>query len=1256
MAPNDGDGDRSSPRRRSSERIDATPVALKTKPSGHRRNRSLANAGAQLDALVTTFRKDSDSSSGARQSEDAVLQRVDSSVSHGSYRAADVPADNYGGPTQKKSVIGKIIEKREGEEAEAPSRIAELNASDVNEKKGYFSNVVRTTKYTWWNFVPKSLFEQFRRVFNVYYVFVVIISFIPGVSPVAPAVNLVPLVIILGFGIARELYEDVKRALNDKRLNNSVYHIVPRLTSENRDQPLSRTELEKVKCRDLEVGDVVYLQKGDLIPADLLILSCSDAGGQCYVSTANLDGETNLKLLQVVSAETNAARKPEDIMRMRGKVQAQAPDPALYHFEARFETGETAVPLDSSNLALRGSRLRNTAHLYGLVTYAGYDTKEALNMRIPPYKFGEVEKLLNVIVIFLCVSLLVICLAYGTAATIIQSGLSGVWYLGQGYTDDFGFGENVSAGTWFKSLASFLILYASYVPVSLFVTLELCRVVQTLYIQFDVLMASRGRNAASTASNLNETLAEIDYICTDKTGTLTENIMTFVACSINKKVVDLRKTPNGLDPPSEQGETRSADDVNNMKDLILAMALCHNVVPEPPDDEDGVVLSMEPDDLQQVKASTNSQVGKIAYQGPSPDEVALVDAARNCGVELVSRTQDAVIVTVYGQLKEYPLLAELEFNSDRKRMSTIVRDPDDNSLWIYTKGADNIMLGLVSHDESQTEVLRVANEHVDFFAKEGLRTLVYARRKLTEEEFEAWKVKFTEAKASLENREQLVDEVQAEIEQNLLFISITAVEDRLQADLSPTIAFLRGAGIKIWVLTGDKRQTAESIGYSSALLDASSMRVLHIEAHSSDEAQHIVRGALEEVAGDQLGEILAKYSQDKPNGWLKRKFRSVKDKLLSSRKAAREILKEQSRSSSLAIIVDGVSLQFLIDDHADLFMDLCDFCKTVICCRVTPRQKALVVRMVQALRKKITLAIGDGANDVSMIQEAQIGVGIYGKEGMNAARAADFSMSEFRFLKRLLMVHGHYAYVRTAKMINLQFYKNLLFVCAQFFFQYVCLFSGRTLHNQWYVSTFNVVITSIPPFIIGILERDLKPSTLMNYPKLYREYRLHPLVGLKSVLEYTLGYATFQAIIIFVFAVFTNPNGEVYPNGQLGGLEIFGFMITTVTCLVTLGKFMMVAHWWNWIFLLSIAISIMFFLCVPPFAIAIFDEQPLVGIMAQSFTSATFWLYLILATTVAMMPDFVMYMIRMIFRPPKLVDIHQAAELKGDGCFLPDFE
>jgi len=1145
----------------------------------------------------------------------------------------------YGDGGPKQSVIQRM--KRE----EADTRLCFINNHPMNDSLGYVKNTVKTTKYTWWNFLPKSLLEQFRRVFTVYYLVVVIIGFIPGVSPVAPAVNLIPLVVILGFGIAREFYEDVKRSIGDRRLNNSLYDILPRdPTSVNASEPFV-----KQKCASLEVGDIVFLRKGDLIPADLLVLSCSDASGLCYVSTANLDGETNLKLLRVVSAETNSARKPEQVAALRGLLSAQQPDPALYHFEAQFSIekdgkGGLPIPVDSMNLALRGSRLRNTAFMYGAVVYAGYDTKEALNMRIPPYKFGELEKMLNWIVIFLAVSLFVICVAYGSAATIVQGGLRGYWYLGQDTVQGVSLGNQVDAKLWFESFAGFLILYAAYVPVSLFVTLELCRVAQTLFMQYDREMESRGRNAASTASNLNETLAEIDYICTDKTGTLTENLMKFVSCSVDNDIVDIRDRPDALNISKESSDS--------IRLFVLSLALCHNVVPEPPDDEDEAI----PDDAAGLNISAGDGKPKlIEYQGPSPDEVALVDAARSFGMEVLARPQDSVLVKIDSEEKEYKILAELEFNSDRKRMSVILRDPDDNKLYIYTKGADNIMLGLVKKDGPEEQRIAVANEHVDFFAKEGLRTLIYARKELSEEECASWMLRFNEAKSSLEDRANRVDAIQAEIEQNLTFVGISAVEDRLQADLPATIEFLRLAGIKIWVLTGDKRQTAESIGYSSALLD-SKMRVLHIEAKDSDDAKATVENLLLDVAGSQFESMMDKYS-DREANFCVRAWRNFLGIMFWKRELRKRLEKERQGNRNNAVIVDGKSLQFLIDNHADSFMDLCDFCKTVICCRVTPMQKALVVRMVQSLRKKITLAIGDGANDVSMIQEAQIGVGIYGKEGMNAARAADYSFSEFRFLRRLLMIHGHYAYVRTAKMINLQFYKNLLFVCAQFFFQYACLFSGASFHNQWYVSTFNVVITSIPPFVIGCLERDLRASTLYNIPELYRAYQLNPIVGIVSVFEYTVGYGLYHAIIIYVFGVYTFESETPFANdGRVGGRELQAFMVTSLTCFVTLVKMMMVTRWWNWIFLLSIAVSLMFFYLVPPVFINVFDEAPLIGILQECMASPVFWLYLLLCMTVSLFPDFIMYMYRKVFSRPDPVQICEEIELKGVRCLMHDFE
>lgn len=676
--------------------------------------------------------------------------------------------------------------------------------------------------------------------------------------------------------------------------------------------------------------------------------------------------------------------------------------------------------------------------------------------------------------------------------------------------------------------------------------------------------------------------------------------------------------------------------VQPVRQLLLAMALCHGVVPEPK--EDG---SANIDELIGKKKrkrhfrrstpessggnnETNVAVAKVninggdssdnsddlpEYQGQSPDEVALVTSARTYGVALLKRSLDALVIDHFGHEETYEALAELEFNSNRKRMSMILRCPD-GKIRMFTKGADTIMLKLLTEGTD----LNTIQDHIDEFAKDGLRTLVFATKELSEDEFNPWFERFQKARNSLENRDEQVQTVSAEIEHDLEYIATTAVEDKLQDKVPETIKFMREAGMKLWVLTGDKRETAENIGYSANLLDRN-MDVVHIEGRSSESIRKQLDDCLKRHVTDEEQEV-------------RNSFNSI------SRRISMRSKKNDVEEKELGIIIDGASLHFAIEDHSDLFMALSDHTKVVICCRVTPLQKALVVRLVREKRQSLTLAIGDGGNDVSMIQEAHIGVGIYGKEGTQAARAADYAMGEFKHLLRLTAVHGRFSAVRTAGMINLSFYKNIFFTLTQAFFQIFCFASGTTFNDQWVASAFNVVLTAASPFLYGIFERDLEESTILRFPSVYSSNRDRKLFSLKTVLEYTVLYGVWHAIVVFFGLYLTFGFMKIdFTDGKDSGLYLVGFANATLAVLMTLFKIFIHSHTLNWLVLLAAALSVGLHILVVPLAIYVVDEFPLEGQIEMLFTSPTFYLAAFVIMVAAFFVDFVVLIGRQLLKP-----------------------
>ena len=967
----------------------------------------------------------------------------------------------------------------------------------------HWSNKVENNKYNMLLFLPTVIYNQFKQFGNFFYLVMAISQFIPDIKVGFLFAYVSPLCVVVIVSLLKELIDDVNRRIQDLKTNSTKVTTIQFI--KNKKNKNSLKELKKIKksYSNLKIGDIIELNKDEKVPADIIVLKTFNESedSNTFIRTDQLDGETDWKLRKApgITQKLNEAQ----ILELNGFINYEPPSKFIYNFEGFISIKNSEGNIIKEALGLENtmweSTILATQKIIGIVIYTGKETRARMNSSMPKIKLGIVDHELNMVTFYLfCIML---CAAM--FLTLLKGYYSRMFF------------------TFFK----FIVLFCAIIPIALRVNLVISKTFFSVRINKDKSIPETiARN-----STIPEELGRLSYIFSDKTGTLTKNEMIFKNIAMETDQFGQESFNDLKDILEDECKTNDAplldiynklkenDEINNndiinednnnntsinnnknliddsplstdnlisnenikekkphshrkkhkklrrsrnkiIKDTITSMLLCNNVTP---------IISNENPDI-------------ITYQASSPDEIALVKFAEKLNMRLIYRTDKEIkIKNISGTIEEYNILANFPFSSDTKRMGIILQNKKYGHIIFYLKGAENVMMNFV-----KKEYVGYIKENTENLATKGLRTLVLTQKLIPQKEFKIWFDEYSEALTSMDNRKQKLRDVISKLENNMEFLCVTGVEDLLQNEVATTIDNLRNAGIKLWMLTGDKVETATCISISTGL-KAKNHKIFTLT-----------------------------YDQIKDEENPENEINKLKEKL--------EEYNNKIMIDPHLFILDGDTLDLALKQCQKEFYESAMQAPSVVCCRCSPTQKRLIVKNIKKYTNCRTAAVGDGGNDVAMIQEADVGIGIVGKEGLQASLASDYSIKEFKNLSILILWWGRIAYKNTSTMANFIVHRGLIIAFCQFFFSLMFYFNPVPLYNGFLTFGFSTIFTNLPIISI-LLDQDVDKKNVLNFPNLYKILLKGREINLKNFLWW-LFKAIIQANIIMFGSLFMFPD------------------------------------------------------------------------------------------------------------------------------------
>jgi len=1087
----------------------------------------------------------------------------------------------------------------------------------------YCNNFITSSHYEFWNFLPKFLLEEFDprvKIANVYFIGIALLQMVPAVSVTQGVpTTLIPLSMLIFIDGLFIFLEDLERHRSDARANSTLV---------SRYNP-DKVQFEEKRWAELEVGDFVQIGTRQIVPADIILISVAEKGdiptGKCFVETKSLDGETNLKARQALPVTFHDVATVRALDKVRGTLSMEHPNRSIHSFQGVIELnsfqegsggGENGpkniCEVSKDNVVLRGSVVRNCNWIIGLVVNTGKDTKifmSTVNKIIKKHSSLERKMQREIFKVFMLLIGICVLGACGNWYWEDSNLAKTIWYLNY---------PKPKVESFLLSAAHFLLVHAPMIPVSLYVSLAVARYAQSYFMHHDMEMYHEVDDKRMDVKNmnLNEQLGQISHVMTDKTGTLTCNVMDFRKMSVygvryGKGISSIaranweilgREIPKDILDGEERAQENAVKHVAfycpryeqdmathspqrvRIQGFFRALALCHDAEIE----HDPAV----PDDPPRLSTA-------------NPDDEALICAADYFGFKFIERT-DTNFVKIENRysrmtnnIEEVEVLHIFDWSPKRKRMSVLVKDPVTGIITLYCKGADSVVIPLLAENKEEENVVRMIGVDQEKFMEEGLRCLYVASRIIKDDFYRTWSKKYNTSRVDLRQLERkkrgepnTIDDLIEDLEQQFSLLGCTAIEDRLQYGVSECVEELMAAGINIWMLTGDGQDTAVNSGLAAKVILPPQHSVHCIFDRKAFKTKLEMRNAFK----THINTFDSSLEDDGLN-MMKPWF----------------------------LVIDGATLAIAMEDQAPegmryLLTEICLRCRAVIGCRVSPSQKKELVQFVADQEGTVVLAVGDGANDMPMIRAAHVGVGLIGQEGDQAAAAADYAISQFRYLSPLIIKHGQSNYMRLSNLICYMFYKNLLLSLGMYWFNLNSGFTGQSTYSDGAIQMYNLFYTSLPIIYYAAHDMAVSGNTFYRFPQTYRACIAGKYFNTRVFWSW-MGTSFYESLILAVVPMYILQGFDTY-DGTLTTFWQGGVLSMTAMVICVNFKILFIQNKFHWThFALLFAGIASWVGSIFLISEIIYFDFNLYQIFKSLFFSLYFWVALVLLLTMTVGRD-----------------------------------